>query len=780
MKRNKMTVLCIVLALVLLATSIFMVSCKDPQPEKQDSFIYANKVQSFIYDGQPHNVVASLNHDETELKYDPAQGYTEKGEYEITISADETENYKATSITVTLKITDAPPKTTFELWDDFTGDLKKAFALEGKDRLKVNIQANAKVKNSSATTVYALDIMGNIDLSQTQNNSTLFHAVISANGNNMGVYYQDNAMYLQIGDQLFKLKNSDLTALLTSNVSAQATASDMSGLLGLLPMVLFRDEEDIKCNDGLYEITIDIPHIWQLVNSDLVKKIIKDYISEENMELFDAFFGENEIQFEFAVDLTDEDNAFANVKVENGVATLGAFEIAGGSYDYVSGKLDQDIIAGADEINLANISVVGNIDLLDRTGNDYEHLTYKLVADVEPFALANAIKSNPTDWMNDEAVKKMKIYFSLYHEHTPGANGVVCTDVMCPTRVGGQDDTSILDIAFDPQNFGDSRLYVAANLSRVFSDASFATTLRNVLGLAGIIQNQVADIKTQNFLTAIDLSLLMNASESDPDDPSDPDDSFKFDAKTMLDPLISIVTTCLKVDDGSITLNVPQTYALLNQAFDLDSLVNFELDVLGQKYVVNTTSFANALVNGVLSPDNTADTDEQFDALRISVADVKLGSVDDFNCKDAIMHLPTDPTVERTFGGHKPLAFENANPKATGRVFNTKQSAGDIFTAQSGIHVSIDELDKIIGKNIEYTYTAIDGMTYTAMSQLIAINGLDETKLNQKQTVTAIVLPLDGQGGLFSDGLWTVLNNLYSGMVGGFLPEHIAIPFRGA
>ena len=779
MKRNKMTVLCIVLALVLLATSIFMVSCKDPEvPEKKDAIITAESVQSFIYDGQLHNVTATLNHDETQLVYSPAQGYTDKGEYEITVSAAETENYKAVSRKVLLKIADAPAKTTYELWEDFTSGLKQSFALEGKDKLKVNIQASASVKNSGVTTKYALDVMGNLDLSQTQNNSTLFHAVISADGKNIGVYYQDNAMYLQIVDQLFKIKNSDLTALLTSVNAEQSTAVDLSGLLNLLPMLLFRDEQDIVCNDGVYEITIDVTHIWEFVNSDFVQNLIKNMISKENMEILNGFFTKNEMQFKFAVDLSDDSNAFANVTVKDGVASLGAFEIAGGSYDYVTGKLDQEDIEGIDEINLADIRVKGGIDLIDRTGKDYEHLTYELVANVDPFALVNAIKNSPSTWMNDEEVKKMKIYFSLYHEHTPGDGGIICTDAMCPTRVGGQDDTTLLDIAFDPTNFGNSQLYVAANLSRIFSDASFDKTLTSITGLAFLIKDKVADLKTQNFLTSIDLGLLMGGSEdSDPDDPSDPDEGFKFDVNTMLDPIISVITKCITLDSNGITLDMQQTYALLNQAFNLDQYIDINLEGF---IVIDTSVIVNTLFKGILSPDGAADTDQEFNYLRIAVDEIEFGVTEEFNCKEAITHLPTDIAVERTFGGHNPLSFEGANPKATGRVFSTKVALGDNYTSAGGIHLTIDELDRIIGKNIEYTYTAIDGQTYTANSQLVALKGLDETKLGQKQTVTAVVLPLDGQGGLFSDGLWKVLTGLYGSIAGSFLPEHIALPLGAA
>lgn len=783
MKRNKLAWLCALLVLVVLSTSIFMVSCKDPEPEKSDAYIIAQTEQTYIYDGQVHNVVASLNHDETQLKYDPAQGYADKGEYEITVSADETENYKATSKKITLKIVDAPAKSTFELWEDFTDGMSKAFALEGKEKFKVNIQAAASVKNSGKTTSYAIDVMGNIDLSQTQNNSTLFHAIVSADGNNIGLYYQDNTMYLEVGNQIFKIKNSDLTSILTSVNAPQATSgADLSGLIDLLPVILFRDADDIVCNDGVYEITIDISHIWEIVNSDMVKNFLT-MISDENLEILGEFFEQNEMQFKFAVDLSDSDNAFANITVNDGNASLGAFEIAGGSYDYVSGKLDDDKIQSASEINLANIFVTGNIDLLDRTGKDYEHLTYKLVADIDPFALVNAIKSNPNNWMNDEAVKKMKLYFSIYHEHTPGEQGVICTDAMCPTRKGGQTDTSILDIAFDPANFGNGRLYVALNLSRIVSETSLKKTVAEAASvsemIAGIALNLLggpANIASQNFMTSIDLGLLIDGFAGDgSDEPSAPEDPFEFDINTMLDPILSIITKCLSVGDSGITLNLNETYALLNSAFDLDQYLNINLaELTGMSALssfknITTSTVAKGIFDGLLSPDKVSDEKNLFGSMRIGVNSVELGTASDFNCAEAIMNLPTDSNVARDFGGHKPLSIEDANKQVVGDITNLK---GDeiIYSGSSELRLTEGELNKLIGKRIHYSYTAFDNNVYTAHTQIVDIIDYDPTKIGEMQTIKVAVLPLDGQGGLFSGFLF---DKVFTGTVGGALANTV-------
>ncbi|MDE5616464.1 MAG: hypothetical protein K2I78_01595, partial [Clostridia bacterium] len=491
--------------------------------------------------------------------------------------------------------------------------------------------------------------------------------------------------------------------------------------------------------------------------------------------LLEGFFGENEIEFKFAVDISDFDNAFSNVTVNDGNAYLGAFEIAGGSYDHVTGKLDSEKIQAASEINLANISVMGNIDLIDRTGKDYEHLTYKLIADIDPFALANAIKSNSSGWMNDEEVKKMKLYFSLYHEHTPGANGVVCTDAMCPTRAGGQTDTSILDIAFDPTNFGNAKLYVAANLSRILSEASVKKTVAKAAStsemLAGIALNMLGgakNIASQNFMTSLDLGLLLSGA-GDPDEPAEPSDPFEFDINTMLDPILSIITKCIVIEDSALTLNLNDTYDFLNTAFNLDQYININLAELTGLSALNsfknitTSTIANGIFEGLLSPDNVSDDNNLFGSIRIGVSEIKFGEAADFNCATAITHLPTDISVTRDFGGHKPLALNNANKQAVGDITNIK---GDsiIFAGDSELKLTEGELSKLIGKRIEYSYTAFDNSVCRAYTQIVDIIDYDPTKIGETQAIKLKVLPLDGQGGLFSGFLF---EKVFAGTLGG-------------
>ncbi|GHA45737.1 hypothetical protein GCM10007103_28560 [Salinimicrobium marinum] len=73
--------------------------------EKAETVITADAVQTFTYDRTVKNIVGSLNHEETEMTYAPAQGYTNAGKYDVTISAEETNNYLAASKKVRLVVT---------------------------------------------------------------------------------------------------------------------------------------------------------------------------------------------------------------------------------------------------------------------------------------------------------------------------------------------------------------------------------------------------------------------------------------------------------------------------------------------------------------------------------------------------------------------------------------------------------------------------------------------------------------------------------------------------
>ncbi|MDE6211345.1 MAG: hypothetical protein K2G42_05190 [Clostridia bacterium] len=795
MKKSKLTLLCILLVMAITFASVFLVSCDgndDPTPDKQEAYIDAGLIQQFIYDGNVHNVQATLNHDEATLSYSPQQGYTEIGDYNITISAPETKNYNATSLTVLLKIVSDSKELEDSVttrWQDLLTDVKDVFSVDNGD-VKVNIKAEANITPTKGeVSKFKLDAVGNLDLANTSNNKTNFHVLFGANDNQYGLYIQNGGTYLKLNDDIFFLNNADIMSLLPKNDEASALkdgdSSMIDAIIELLPLALFSSLDDISNTDGVWNLSLDITKIWNKVKLIVLPIVGNNVLSQENIEILDEFFTTNQITFKLVLDFNATNSATA--KAELNVATYGAFkanvtamEIANGAFDKVEGALTQAQMDSAKAINAVNAQIQGTLALVNKSGETYEHLNWKLVADIDPFALAQAIKeaqasADTMSWLNNEDVRKMKVYFSLYHVHQAG-DGVECIDAMCPTRAGGMEDTTILDIAFDPQNFGDSKLYLAANLSRIFSAKSLTATLKNLNGLINTMAgSKLTGLLDENFFTAIDLTKTVVSSDSD--EPSDPDsDDDKLDIKTIINPIFDLLTSGIQIQNNAITLDMEQTYALLDSILDLNSLIDINLENMIK---INATNVKDALFKGLLSPDDEGETEKAFNSISLGITSIEYGNAENFNCKEAITHDPIDASKVRAFGGSKPLSLDGANAKTTGRVFNTKQTYDD-YTAAGGIHVTLEELDAdVVGKLIEYTYTAMDGQTYTAYTQIIAYEGLDKTKLNTPQTIKAIVLPLDGKGGLFSDLLWSILHSLGSaGLIGGFLPSNITIPFR--
>ncbi|MDE7348215.1 MAG: hypothetical protein K2N53_00960, partial [Clostridia bacterium] len=801
MKKSKLTLLCILLVMTIVFASVFLVSCnKDgddgddvnsgdvQNPEKQEAQILAGLIQDFIYDGNVHNVQARLNHDEATLSYSPQQGYADVGEYEITISAPETEHYNAVSVTVLLRIIkEEEVDNVFTRWDDFLTDVKDVYSV-GSGDVKFNIQANANfTPNKGDVSKFSLDATGNLDLTNKIANKTNCHVVFGINDQRYGLYVQDGSTYLRLNDELFVLNNADIMSLIPDNTTALADggSSIVDAILNILPLAIFSNLDDISNKDGVWTLSLNMTNIWNKVKLVVFPLFAKDVLSKENIEILDEFFQANQITLNLEFDFNTLNSATA--KAQLNVANYGSFkanvtalEIANGAYGNVEGALTATEIEGAKAVNAVNAQMEGTLALVNKLGETYEHLKWKLVADIDPFALAKAIKEasasqDAMSWLNDEDVRNMKVYFSLYHEHQAG-DDAVCADVMCPTRAGGMEDTTILDVAFDPQNFGDSRLYLAANLSRILSQKSLTATLKNLNGLVNTMAgDKVTGLLDENFFTAIDLTKTVVSSDSETEEPGDPDGD-KLDIKTIINPIVDLLTKGIVIQNNSITLDMEQTYALLDSILDLNSLVNIDLAGMVK---INASNVKDALFKGLLSPDDEGETDKAFNAISLGITSIEYGNAENFNCKEAITHDPIDASKARTFGGSKPLSLDNANAKTTGRVFNTKQTYDD-YTAAGGIHATLEEFDAdVVGKLIEYSYTAMDGKTYTAYTQIIAYEGLDKTKLNVPQTIKAIVLPLDGKGGLFSDLLWSILHSLGSGgLIAGFLPSNITIPFR--
>ena len=237
MKRHLRIAVAALLVLACVGALLGFAACKD---EKQASTITAESEQSFVYDGQVHNVVATLNHEEAQLQYDPQQGFTDIGTYTVTITAPETDNYYApTPVTVTVHILDPAAIAADELADKILAGVSD---FNVGDPLGVDLGVDLSYKPATGEGWgYKLGVKGTLDLENTDN--TIFTIDLTdtlASEQKFALTYaaDEDVIYVKAGENKYAVQNADLlSALVTSapadtNVTMGTYLSMIIGVLG--------------------------------------------------------------------------------------------------------------------------------------------------------------------------------------------------------------------------------------------------------------------------------------------------------------------------------------------------------------------------------------------------------------------------------------------------------------------------------------------------------------------------------------------------------------------
>lgn len=237
MKRHLRIAVAALLVLACVGALLGFAACKD---EKQASTITAELEQSFVYDGQVHNVVATLNHEEAQLQYDPQQGFTDIGTYTVTITAPETDNYYApTPVTVTVHILDPAAIAADELADKILAGVSD---FNVGDPLGVDLGVDLSYKPATGEGWgYKLGVKGTLDLENTDN--TIFTIDLTdtlASEQKFALIYaaDEDVIYVKAGENKYAVQNADLlSALVTSapadiNVTMGTYLSMIIGVLG--------------------------------------------------------------------------------------------------------------------------------------------------------------------------------------------------------------------------------------------------------------------------------------------------------------------------------------------------------------------------------------------------------------------------------------------------------------------------------------------------------------------------------------------------------------------
>lgn len=749
-----------------------LAGCDDPA-EKKEAVITANSYQEFAYDGTEHLVQATLNHDETALTYDPAQGFTEIGEYKVTISAAETANYKAASKTVTVAIVDdTPVETIGDRWDAFVSDMQTAYNLSKAD-VRFDVQATANLTATAGEAqAYSLSAKGNLDLTNAVDNTSALR-IVAQKGETVafGLYYQNSTMYLRIADQILAINNSDIASLFPASSApvtyADGESSQIQEILDLLgSIILFNDLSDIAKVDNVWTLKLDSEGIWSRV-----KGLAGMFLSAENIAILDNFLATNKTVVTLTFDLTT-----INVPVVSASADIASYgkvdaavtaDIANGAFDTVDGLLTEDEISAATAVNLANITAKGTFSLM--TVKDVPYMTYnwELNADIDPFTLTKVIQeyaagSNPYGWTEDARVKDMMFHLSVYHVHDEN-----CTSSYCTSRISGT-PTNFIDIAWHPAQFGNGQFYVNLNSGALVSSTAVVEILRimniDVGSLGSSLGSIIGKVLSKNALIPLDVDAMFGgydtAAPAQGAASSDIATAFTFDPMTMLDPIVSVITQGIFVDNASVGIRMEQVMNAVNAMVDLEGALGGIL----------SPAALNELIATVFGADGSYGTENAFGGFRLALDSVTFGEVkaSEYNTYDKV--VKTDPVTQSPREYTEGKVIDHSNPANANLFASSIFTMGETDLYKDGLTtLSVEELELLQGAVAEYKYTGLDGTEDLAnKTQIVGFRGVDYTKKNEAQTITLITLPLDGRG-VFGGIFYLLFDDFLGSMIGRFV-----------
>ena len=140
--------------------------------QKAETIFDADLYQTYTYDGTIKNIVASINHNETDIIYSPKKGYTEANEngYNISLLSIETDNYLSATKNVHLIINKDTIDMSNVIFDD------KTFVYDGESHSiyvkNVPVQINSiSYSNNSLTSVGSVEVEAEYNIDENNYNS---------------------------------------------------------------------------------------------------------------------------------------------------------------------------------------------------------------------------------------------------------------------------------------------------------------------------------------------------------------------------------------------------------------------------------------------------------------------------------------------------------------------------------------------------------------------------------------------------------------------------------
>lgn len=479
--KNLRRLIAVILVLACLAgAAAVLSSCVT---EKYDAFIEAGNIQRVTYDGEVHYPAARLNHDETALVYSGGDvgygGCREPGEYTITISAAETDNYKAVSTTVTLII--ERNELNGDVFEQMIERMKNSGDFNLDENIAVDIALDLSFRHQDSAYRnedwnYTLKIKGNIDFTSVADTVlaiSLYDNNAKADILSMGYDGAAKALYLTAGKQRYKIENADLmNALISASGADKGGGIDGEKLSEHIKQaaatVLASGE--VSADGDVYTFDFHMDNLFTSTVAAVAEAFMPGVGEQAGRLLYGMLkdriwsgFSANLPGISGTLEIKFDGNDFAGISLgnldyadqsEEGVF-FGNVESAsmGNSVTVDSEGLLPSDTSAYSASKLLNVSAQGTLGIV-QSGSEKGRLGWSLYANMD---LAQFIISGGD--FSDPALQDNMFHISLWYDpegqnSSAWANSGDRADALSSA-------VNIVDIVFDPKNTGTSMVYVS-------------------------------------------------------------------------------------------------------------------------------------------------------------------------------------------------------------------------------------------------------------------------------------------------------------------------------
>ena len=479
--KNLRRLIAVILVLACLAgAAAVLSSCVT---EKYDAFIEAGSIQRVTYDGEVHYPAARLNHDETALVYSGGDvgygGCREPGEYTITISAAETDNYKAVSTTVTLII--ERNELNGDVFEQMIERMKNSGDFNLDENIAVDVALDLSFRHQDSAYRnedwnYTLKIKGNIDFTSVADTVlaiSLYDNNAKADILSMGYDGAAKALYLTAGKQRYKIENADLmNALISASGADKGGGIDGEKLSEHIKQaaatVLASGE--VSADGDVYTFDFHMDNLFTSTVAAVAEAFMPGVGEQAGRLLYGMLkdriwsgFSANLPGISGTLEIKFDGNDFAGISLgnldyadqsEEGVF-FGNVESAsmGNSVTVDSEGLLPSDTSAYSASKLLNVSAQGTLGIV-QSGSEKGRLGWSLYANMD---LAQFIISGGD--FSDPALQDNMFHISLWYD-PEGQNSSAWANSGDRAEALSS-AANIVDIVFDPKNTGTSMVYVS-------------------------------------------------------------------------------------------------------------------------------------------------------------------------------------------------------------------------------------------------------------------------------------------------------------------------------